>query len=122
MMSLTLACGPYFDEEGMLASVLLFLIVKPLAYFAFIQAFRYRVSRPIPMKFSQAAKLTVMRAGLGIAFTAVGYFLVVAAGQLMANTHSSGSIESILFASWVFLYIERLFSWWLVGWWGAGLR
>jgi hypothetical protein len=115
MDSLTLACGPYFDETGFWASVVLFAIVKPLAYFAFIQAFRYRVSRPFPMKFSQAAKLTAMRAGLGIGFTAIGALFFFS----LART---GGGDGILAMSWVFLYAERLFSWWLVGWWGAGLR
>jgi hypothetical protein len=115
MNMLTLACGPYFDETGFWASVLLLVLVKPLAYFAFIQAFRYRVSRPFPMKFSQAAKLAALRAGLGLVMTAIGAVVFIGLARLARN-------ESFLAASWVYLYFERLVAWWFVGWWGAGLR
>ena len=106
-----LGCGPYFNEDGLLGAIILFLLIKPLAYFAFIQAFRYRVSRPIPMRTSQAVKLTAYRAGLGIAMVSLG------AGVVM--TFKS---EQLLAASWAFLYIQRLFSWWLIGSWCAGLE
>jgi hypothetical protein len=108
--TMTLACGPYFDEGGFVGSVVLFLLVKPLAYFAFIQAFRYRVSRPIPMRFGTAVGLTLMRAGLGIALTGIAAAVLVA-------SHS----EVLWTVSWIYLYAERLFSWWLVGKVGAGL-
>jgi len=114
MPTITLACGPYFDESGAWTSLVLFLLIKPLAYFAFIQAFRYRVSRAIPMRFSQAILLTLARSGLGIALVGGGAWLMLAAG---------GRESAILVPiSWVYLYAERLFSWWLVGWRGAGLR
>src|SRR6185503_39271 len=111
MASFMLGCGPYFNEEGLVGSIILFLLIKPLAYFAFIQAFRYRVNRPIPMRFSQAAKLTAFRAALGIGIVGLG------AGVLLALEK-----QELLMASWAFLYVERVFSWWLVGWRGAGLR
>lgn len=111
MTMLTLACGPYFDETGFLVSIILFLVVKPLAYFAFIQAFRYRVSRAIPMRTSQAVGLTAMRAGLGIGFVGLGAAVLFALKS-----------ETLFQISWVYLYGERLFSWWLVGSRGAGLR
>lgn len=111
--TLTLACGPYFDDSSLLVSLLLFLLIKPLTYFAFIQAFRYRVSREIPMRFRQAFLLTLARTGLGIAIVGGGAWLMLAAG---------GRESSLLLPlSWVYLYAERLFSWWLVGWRGAGL-
>jgi hypothetical protein len=111
MSGLILACGPYFDETGFVTSIVLFLAVKPLAYFAFIQAFRYRVSRPIPMRFRQAIALAGARAGLGIALTGAGAALLMAMRD-----------ERWLMLSWIYLYAERLFSWWLVGSYGAHLR
>jgi hypothetical protein len=95
-------------------SLILFVLIKPLTYFAFIQAFRYRVSRAIPMRFSQAIMLTLARAGLGIVIVGGGGFLFLAMGARESSI--------LLPISWVFLYAERLFSWWLVGWKGAGLR
>jgi hypothetical protein len=111
MATFMLGCGPYFHEEGLVGAIILFLLVKPLAYFAFIQAFRYRVSRPIPMRTGQAVKLAALRAGLGIALVGLGTVVLLAYKN-----------EQLLFASWGFLYVERLFSWWLVGWRGAGLK
>src|SRR5688572_26415992 len=108
---ITMACGPYFSEEGIVGGLVLFLLVKPLAYFAFVNAFRYRVSRPIPMKTSQAIALTAARAGLGIG--------IIGAGALALMAMKSNQLWEW---SWVFLYAERLFSWWLVGSRGAGLR
>src|SRR5262245_26198502 len=113
---LTLACGPYFDETGAAISLLLFLVVKPLAYFAFIQAFRYRVSRPIPMRFSQAVTLTLWRAGLGFGIVGAWALLIYLAQP------NGRAAEALLPLSWLYLYAERLFSWWLVGSRGAGLR
>jgi hypothetical protein len=110
-MTLTLACGPLFHDDGLIISLILMLGIKPLAYFAFIQAFRYRVSRPIPMRFGQAVKLALMRAGLGIA-------LVGAAAAVLAMARN----DSLWLMSWGYLYAERLFSWWLVGSLGAGIR
>ncbi|MCI0676305.1 MAG: hypothetical protein L0Y42_11090 [Phycisphaerales bacterium] len=117
MSALTLACGPYFDETGFLVSVVLFLAVKPLAYFAFIQAFRYRVSRAIPMRMGQAIGLTALRAGLGIGLVSAG-----AGAMYLARDWGLMPPDSWFVFSWVFLYAERLFSWWFVGWRGAGLR
>jgi hypothetical protein len=46
-------------------------------------------------------------------------FVATGAGALVVfTTHD----PSILIAGWVFLYVERLASWWFVGSWGAGLR
>jgi len=106
-----LACGPYFDDTAIMASIVLFLLIKPLAYFGFIQAFRYRVSRPIPMRFRQALFLTFLRTVLGFVATGLGALVVSAAQD-----------PAFLLAGWVFLYVERLASWWFVGSWGAGLR
>src|SRR5688500_8692089 len=111
MNCLMLGCGPYFDEGGAVGSLILFLLVKPLAYFAFIQAFRYRVSRPIPMRYRQAAWLAALRTVMGIVI--VGS----AALGLMAMQDSS-----LWIWSWAVLYGERLFSWSIVGRFGAQLR
>src|SRR5262245_29935537 len=111
MFGTVLACGPYVDEHGLIGALALLLAVKPLAYFAFIQAFRYRVSRPIPMRFSQAAWLAAWRAAMGAALIGLGVLLF------------SATQSDIWFViGWVYLYGERLFSWWLVGSVGARLR
>lgn len=107
MPSLMLACGPYFGPEVILVSVFIFLVLKPLAYFAFIQAFRYRVCAAVPMRYSQAAKLAIFRTLLGFGVIApIALVLSAEAYQL----------------SWVILYAERIFSWWLMGSAGASLR
>jgi hypothetical protein len=117
MPSLLLACGPYFDETGAAGSLALFLLIKPLAYFAFIQAFRYRVNRPLPMRFSQAIALTAARVGLSIVL--VGAWIAVLAAIGSGPGHAIDG--ALLVSSWIFLYAERLFSWWLVGARGARL-
>jgi hypothetical protein len=111
LISLVVACGPYFEETALAASVVLFVVIKPLAYFGFIQAFRYRVSRPIPMRFRQALFLTFLRTALGIAAVGLG-----------AWTVSRSQQPAMIAAGWIFLYVERVASWWFVGWWGAGLQ
>src|SRR5262245_8514338 len=107
----TLACGPYFEDSGLVASLAIFLVVKPLAYYAFINACRYRVSRAIPMRRRQAALLALVRALLGVAL--VGGGTVFFPGL-------RGS-EQLLIAAWVYLYLERVAVWLGVGWWGARL-
>ena len=111
---LTLACGPYLtvDGPGLVASIVIFVLFKPVAYFAFIQAFRYRVSRSVPMTFGRAAKLALARAGLGIVLFASGVGIVALGGD-----------EGTLLAwSWVYLYSGRAGAWFVVGRWGAVLR
>jgi hypothetical protein len=111
--TLLVGCGPYLDLEGtsLWVAITAFLVLKPLAYFGFIQAFRYRVSRPIPMTIGQALKLTAARAGLGIAFFAAGAAAVVFSGS-----------TSVLMWSWLYLYLARAAAWLIVGRWGAVLR
>lgn len=94
----TLACSPYIgvDGAGFWVSLVVFLLLKPLAYYGFIQAFRFRVSRPIPMTFRQAFRLTIARAGLGILFFAVGAAVVVISRS-----------TTVLAWSWLYLYLGR---------------
>ena len=114
-MTPTLACGPYIplDTVGAWVSIAVFLLFKPAAYYGFIQAFRYRVSRPIPMTFGLAAKLTLARTALGVLLFALGTAVVWAIG--------SGS-GSVLAWSWLYLYTARAVAWYLVGARGAALR
>lgn len=99
-----LACGPYFNEAGLVASLVLLVLVKPLSYYAYIIAFRYRVSAEIPMTVGQGVKLALLRAGLGLALVGGGAFL-------MANMFGSAGV----IAGWVYLYPSRIFAWWIVG-------
>jgi hypothetical protein len=112
-VSATLACGPFIDFEGprFWMTVALFLALKPGAYYAFIQAFRYRVSRAIPMSVRRALGLTLARSGLGVLLVGAGIAVVVASGS-----------DAALAWSWLYLYVARAAAWFVVGWWGAGLR
>lgn len=114
-MHLTLACGPYIPEYWWVA-VVSYFVLKPIAYFAFIQAFRFRVSREIPMTLGHAARLTLLRSGLGVLFFGAGYAVMAIAqrNQLL--------IDALLMYSWMYLYVERLVAWFIVGRWGASLR
>ena len=106
MSSGILACGTYFSEDGLIASVVLLLLVKPLAYFGYVEAFRFRVSRAIPMTTGQAAKLAGVRALLGVLFIGGGALVVGQFGR---------SDVSILLASWVYMFLARVSAWWFVG-------
>ncbi len=104
-MSTFLACGPHFAEGAELTSLALFLLVKPLAYFGFVQAFRYWVSRAIPMSMAQAAGLAGVRAILGVVLVGGGALLLVAVGKR----------DEFLLISWVYMYLSRIAAWWWVG-------
>jgi len=109
-MTLTLGCGPYFDETGLWAAMVTFLVLKPAAYFAFIMAFRYRVNRVVPLSYRRAVVLTVFRAGLGVA--------IGGAGMALFLPHGADGLTWM----WIYLYATRLGAWWLVGRVGAALR
>ena len=99
-----LACGPYFDEAGMVASLVLLVLIKPLSYFAYIRAFRYRVCAAIPMSMKRSVSLTALRAGLGLALVGGGAWLIQASDL--------GGNEIL---QWGSLYLVRAFAWWIVG-------
>lgn len=99
-----LACGPYFDESGMLASLVLFLLIKPLTYYAYIRAFRFRVCSAIPMTVKQAVGLAALRAALGLVLVGGGALAIVNWSLL------PGSLSG-----WIYLYGSRIFAWWIVG-------
>ena len=110
-----LACGGFFSKDFGTIALLIFG-VYPLVYFAFIQSFRYRVSRPIPMKFRHALRLTIYCLLLGIAICALSFGVQVAgvpAGRV------GGRGTPLLGIG--FLFGARVFCWWLVGAKGAGL-
>ncbi len=92
-------------------AVVTFILLKPVAYFGFIHAFRYRVNRPVPMSFGRAARLSLARAGLGVLVVGVGIAAVMATGT-----------DAVLAWSWVYLYAGRAVAWFVVGRWGAVLR
>lgn len=100
-----LACGGFILNKDAGTIALLIFGVYPLVYFAFIQSFRYRVSRPIPMKFRQALGLTIYCLLLGIAICAL----------------SVGVALLGLALTIVFFFCARILCWWLVGAKGAGL-
>lgn len=106
-----LSCGPYFQPAGMITSLVIFLLIKPYAYFAFIQAYRYRVSREIPMTTKQAIKLALLRALLGVVLVGGGAFVL-----------TYFSLTGAWLYSWVYMYFARLVSWWFVGYKCAGIK
>lgn len=104
-MTPMLACGPYFSDDGLIASIALLLLVKPLAYFAYVEAFRFRVSRAIPMTVGQAVKIAAVRALLGTLLIGGGAFVVAQFGRS----------DSILLVSWAYMFAARIGAWWFVG-------
>ena len=116
-----LACGPYFDESGLVASLVLFLLIKPLSYFAYIRAFRYRVCSAIPMPYGRAVKLAILRAVLGLALVGGGAFVIAnyarSQGLLMGWAYM---YVSRIFASWIVGRIAQLRGWRMVGWIAGG--
>ncbi len=106
-----LACGPYFGEADIVASLVTFLLAKPFTYFLYVRAFRYRVSAAIPMSGGRAAMLAFQRMLLGIILIGGGsWCFVFLAGR------------STILLAWVYLYVARIFAWWLVGSVGASIR
>ena len=112
----TLACGPFFSTLGLGVSLFTLLVVKPATYFAFMQAFRYRVSRDLPMSTRQAVWLTVTR-------TLVGAALVAGAALIGGVLFQSSSIDPELRAAvlWAALAAERMGLWLCLGLY-AGIR
>lgn len=106
-----LACGPYFEPGGLILSAGMLLVIKPLSYFAFIQAFRYRVAREIPMTLKQAVGLTVLRTLVGVLFIGGGTFVFAR----MSN--GAG-----LLIPWLYLIVSRVVAWWVIGRYAAQLR
>ena len=99
-----LACGPYFAEGAVAATLAIFLVVKPLAYYAFIQAYRFRVNRHVPMSVRRAIGLAALRAGLGLVLVGGGAALLLYSG-----------LSQAAIVSWSYLYLSRLAAWWIVG-------
>ncbi len=99
-----LACGPFFHEDSVAASAVMLLVVTPVAYFAFIQAFRYRVARGEPMAYRKAVGLAAIRSALAIAFIVPAAMVLTAAAR-----------DELWKMSWVYLLGEHVFSWWLIG-------
>ncbi len=104
---------PYFTPSNFWVSLAIFVILKPLCYFAFIRAFRYRVSGPIPMTTVQSVRLAILRAVIGPAFM-VGGATVFA----LPFGHSEETLRVL--AVWFFL--SRILAWYVVGSMSARLR
>ncbi len=99
-----LACGPYFgSERTVLGLAFIFLIAKPLAYVAFTYAFRYQVSRPIPLGLGRAVLIAIVRTVIGVVIIGGGALLLASGGD------SSVAVGAI------YLYVSRPLAWGLVG-------
>ncbi|MCZ6698497.1 MAG: hypothetical protein O7D94_06135, partial [Planctomycetota bacterium] len=103
---MAVACGSPFELSGLVTALTVFLIAKPLGYYAFIQAFRYRVIGRTPMTHGRAAKLAGIRAALG---------LIPAFGVALILTMESESVPSVFFFAFLFLLGTRLAIWWNIG-------
>jgi hypothetical protein len=112
----TLACGPFFSTTGLFVSLFVLLVVKPLTYFAFIQAFRYRVARDVPMSFRRAVMLALARTFIGAALIV---FVAFAAGLLSSASIAPSDYHPPIL--WGLLAAERLALWLCLGVY-AGLR
>lgn len=110
---MTVACGPYFDAVGIGTSVFLLVVVKPLTYWFFVMAFRYRVSTPVPLSRSAAAKIAALRAGLGF----VLLLLAFGAMRLFPESGLGGEVPA-----WWMLGLERAVAWTAFGWFAVKLR
>jgi hypothetical protein len=110
------ACGPFFSTAGLGVSLLVLLVVKPATYFAFIQAFRFRVSRDVPMSFKRAVALAVTR-------TLIGAALLGGVAMVGALVSRSSPVPSTYYPAilWGTLVAERLGLWLCLGMY-AGLR
>jgi hypothetical protein len=111
-----LACGPFFSTTGVAVSLFVLLVVKPATYFAFIQAFRYRVSRDLPMSLRRAVWMAVARTLIGAAL--LGGVALAAQFIFRFAPDYPGFREATL---WGFLAAERLGLWLCLGVY-AGLR
>ena len=108
---LTLACGPYFSSTGIVGSILLLTLGKPLVYWFFILAFRYRVSTPTPMSRHRAGFLALLRALIGIGVIGLSAAALYGAGL-------GGDVPT----AWGILIAERALMWLVLGYRGAHLR
>ena len=111
-----LACGPFFSTTGAAVSLFVLLVVKPATYFAFIQAFRYRVSRDLPMSFRRAVWMAAARTLIGAVL--LGGVALAAQFIFKYGPDHPGVRETAL---WGFLAAERLGVWLCLGVY-AGLR
>jgi hypothetical protein len=113
MIATSLACGPVFSEMTIPGAIAVLFVVKPLLYFGFIQAFKYRVSRFVPMSSRRAWALAGTRAAAGLATSGLAYLFV-------SITHVR--LDDWIALTWGLLIAERCAMWFALGVWGAGLR
>jgi hypothetical protein len=109
-----MACGGIMGpvRSGPLVMVIIYLFAKPIAYLGFILAFRYRVSRAIPMRYAQASKLAVTRTLLDFLVDGVALLILFGPAQRISN---------IAVPSWILLQAARALVWWYLGTRGARL-
>jgi len=114
----TLACTEAYHFEQILRSLQVYLILKPLSYFAFIQAFRFRVAGETPMSYPKAFGLAVVRAVLGL--------MVIGTSAYIASSIYDGLIvPSLPFGvtrQQIIIFVERVSIWAAIGFIGAHLR
>lgn len=105
----SLACGPYFNGIGIVGSLLLLLVGKPLVYWLFILCFRYRVSTPEPMSMATAKMIAGTRAAIGL-LAAVGTYLL-----LIVLFEQLGPVSAGMFVWWLVVLVERAIVWYVLG-------
>ncbi|MBK8266808.1 MAG: hypothetical protein IPK83_00230 [Planctomycetes bacterium] len=95
-----LACNPFAGVPWD-SLFFIFFVVKPITYFAFTYAFRYRVGHRIPLTTGRILGIAIVRTILGVAVVGIeGTYL---------------GLEGNLFASYSYMYISRFFVWYFIG-------
>ena len=120
-MNTLLACteGAFFEQAA--RSLLVFGLLKPLSYVAFIMAFRYRVCRRVPLSMPRVCVLAAIRGAVGLVVIGLSSQILpqIIRHELGVMPHESPEVALALRAA---VTLERLVVWLALGWFGAGLR
>lgn len=108
----TLACGPYFSATGIITSLALLVIAKPLVYAFFVLCFRYRVTTPAPLNLGRVLGIAALRAVIGVGLLAAAWGVL--------QTGLLGRADEPV--AWGLLLAERAVVWLAIGFLGVHLR
>lgn len=110
-----LACTESAFFDSVIASLLVFLLFKPVVYVAFVLAFRYRVSAEHPLSWARILTIAAVRAVAGLLIIGgCGLFM-----RFALDMDTTGSTQTII---QTIVTGERLVLWAALGWGMARLR